>query len=171
MRSVTTTYAYDAAGELTSAGSVSYAYDANGSRTSRTAGATTTYTWNSDNLLAATSSPSLTTSYVYDGENQRVAASENGVTTDFVLDVTAADELVLQETTGEEVTTYTFGAELGTPDLTGSRFRFTGQWADAAGLTFLRARFTDPETGTFLSVDPVPSSCLLYTSPSPRDRG
>jgi len=180
---------------------VTYAYDANGSRTSKIAGATTTYGWNSDNLLTGTSSPSLSTSYVYDGENQRVAATENGVATAFVLDPAASDELVLQEITGEDATTYTygaglvsretasgiryllsdalgsvrletdeagqivrehsyeaFGAELGT----GNRFRFTGQWSDASGLTFLRARCYDSETGTFLSVDPVPSAASRY---------
>jgi RHS repeat-associated protein len=118
-----------------------------------------------------------------------------------VLDSTVGDEVVLQETTGEDTATYTYGAglvsreaadgsirylladalgsvrletdedgavvkehsydafgtELGTQDLSGNRFRFTGQWSDPAGLVFLRARFYDPESGCFLSVDPKPS--------------
>jgi RHS repeat-associated protein len=201
-----TSYGYDAANELTSAGSTSYDYDANGSRTTKDDGATTTYDWNSDNLLTGTSSGQLATSYVYDGEDQRVAAIENGTETDFVLDSTVGDEVVLQETTGEDTATYTYGAglvsreaadgsirylladalgsvrletdadgevvkehsydafgtELGTQDLSGNRFRFTGQWSDGSGLTFLRARFYDPDSGSFLSVDPEPSTGSPY---------
>ena len=55
-----------------------------------------------------------------------------------------------------------FGNEQGTQDLTGNRFRYTGQWSDGSGLIFLRARFYDPNTGTFLSVDPVPSAGSPY---------
>ena len=164
------------------------------------------YTYNSDNLLTAiTAAPSLTTSYADDGNNQRVAATENDTETDFVLDPNASDALVLQETTGDSTTTYTyglglisretasgisyllsddqgsvrletdasadvtrsysydaFGNELDTQDLSGNRFRYTGQWSDASGLVFLRARFYDPQTGTFLSVDPVPSAASPY---------
>jgi RHS repeat-associated protein len=201
-----TTYAYDAANELTSAGSTSYDYDANGSRVTKDDGGETTYDWNSDGLLTGTSSGALSTSYVYDGEDQRVAAIENGTETDFVLDATVGDEVVLQETTGDDTATYTYGAglvsreaadgsirylladalgsvrletdedgevvrehsydafgtELGTQDLSGNRFRFTGQWSDPAGLVFLRARFYDPESGCFLSVDPKPSAGSPY---------
>lgn len=202
----TTSYDYDAANELNSAGGTTYAYDANGSRVSRTLGSdTTNYTFNSDNLLTDTSSTSTTTHYVYDGENQRIAAVESGTRTDFVLDTTVGDEVVLQEATGSSTATYTYGAglisretssgirylladglgsvrletdasgaivrehsydaygiEQGTSDLSGNRFRFTGQWSDGTGLVFLRARFYDPETSTFLSVDPVPSAGSRY---------
>ncbi len=202
----TTTYNYDDANQLASAGATTYTYDANGSRTGMTAnGQTTTYGFNSDNLLSGISSPSLTTSYVYDGDNQRVAATENGTETDFVLDCVVSNAQVLQESSGDETTTYTYGLglisretasgisylltdgqgsvrletdasgsvtrshtydangiEQGTPDLSGNRFRYTGQWSDGSGLIFLRARFYDPQTGTFLSVDPVPSAGSPY---------
>ncbi|MEZ5125004.1 MAG: RHS repeat-associated core domain-containing protein [Thermoleophilia bacterium] len=55
-----------------------------------------------------------------------------------------------------------FGSELGTPDLTGNRFRFTGEHTEASGLIFLRARVYDPETGTFLSVEPTPAAGSAY---------
>jgi len=134
-----------------------------------------------------------------------VAATENGTRTDFVLDTAASNEFVLQEMSGEETTTYTygsgllsretstgihylltdalgsvrletdqtgdvvtdrtydaFGIELGNPTMDGNRFRFTGQWTEGSGLTFLRARFYDPQTGAFLSIDPQPTASSPY---------
>jgi len=55
-----------------------------------------------------------------------------------------------------------FGKQLGSHDLSGNRFRYSGQYADVAGLTCLRARDYELETGTFLSVDPLPSSGSPY---------
>ena len=206
MNGITTASTYDDANQLTAAGTTTFTYDANGSRVTRTqGGATTAYSYTSDNLLAGTSSSQLTTTNLYDGENQRIAAIESGTRTDFALDEAAGNELVLTETTGSETTTLTyglalisretsqgirylladalgsvrletdasgqvvkehtyepFGAELGTPDLTGNRFRFTGEHTEASGLIFLRARVYDPETGTFLSVDPIPTVRSLY---------
>jgi RHS repeat-associated protein len=51
-----------------------------------------------------------------------------------------------------------FGNALTNTDSSGNKFGFTGQWADVDGLTFLRARFYDPASGRFLSVDPVAAS-------------
>ncbi|MCC6959008.1 MAG: RHS repeat-associated core domain-containing protein [Dehalococcoidia bacterium] len=54
----------------------------------------------------------------------------------------------------------------GTPSKTGSlanEFDFAGQQTDGTGLQYLRARYYDPGTGTFLSRDPistVPGSTL-----------
>jgi RHS repeat-associated protein len=48
----------------------------------------------------------------------------------------------------------------GKPTVTGSvanEFDFAGQQTDATGLQYLRARYMDPETGTFLSRDPLVS--------------
>jgi RHS repeat-associated protein len=55
-----------------------------------------------------------------------------------------------------------YGIEQGTPDLSGNRFRYTGQWSDGSGPVFLRARFYDPQTGTFLSVDPKATASSPY---------
>jgi RHS repeat-associated protein len=46
----------------------------------------------------------------------------------------------------------------GKPTVTGSlsnEFDFAGQQTDSTGLQYLRARYMDPETGTFLSRDPL----------------
>jgi RHS repeat-associated protein len=48
----------------------------------------------------------------------------------------------------------------GKPTVTGSlsnEFDFAGQQTDGTGLQYLRARYMDPETGTFLSRDPLAS--------------
>jgi RHS repeat-associated protein len=44
------------------------------------------------------------------------------------------------------------------PTVTGTlsnEYDFAGQQTDATGLQYLRARYMDPETGTFLSRDPL----------------
>ena len=54
-----------------------------------------------------------------------------------------------------------FGEVLqGTGDA-GSWYGFTGEWADATGLEYLRARYYDPWRGRFLTKDPKQGSLLL----------
>jgi RHS repeat-associated protein len=55
-----------------------------------------------------------------------------------------------------EVAYDAFGTQLSNTDMSGNKFGFTGQWSDADGLVFLRARYYDSESGRFLSVDPTP---------------
>jgi RHS repeat-associated protein len=45
-----------------------------------------------------------------------------------------------------------------TADLSGDRFRYAGQYAELDGLSYMRARFYDSQTGAFLSVDPQGSA-------------
>ena len=48
-----------------------------------------------------------------------------------------------------------FGNELSGQDPDAYRYRYTGQSAERGELTYLRARFYEPETGLFLSADPL----------------
>ncbi|MDR1394167.1 MAG: AHH domain-containing protein [Bifidobacteriaceae bacterium] len=41
------------------------------------------------------------------------------------------------------------------PVVTVTRFGFAGEWVDPTGLMYLRARYYDPATGVFLTVDPA----------------
>ena len=57
----------------------------------------------------------------------------------------------------------------GTPPKTGSlanEFDFAGQQTDGTGLQYLRARYYDPATGTFLSRDPLTAQPTWFGSPS-----
>ena len=47
-----------------------------------------------------------------------------------------------------------FGKLLTSAGSTQSEYGFTGEWVDARGLIYLRARYLDPSTGRFLTIDP-----------------
>ncbi len=48
-----------------------------------------------------------------------------------------------------------YGESLSSEGSGTSNYGFTGEWTDGSGLQYLRARYYDPETGTFLSRDPM----------------
>ncbi len=73
--SATTNCTYDAADELTQAGSTSYAYDENGNQTQ--AGARTFAYDQANRLLSATDGSTVIT-YAYDGDGNRLQASSGG---------------------------------------------------------------------------------------------
>src|SRR5579862_101365 len=86
--STTTSYTYDAANRLLSAGSTTYGYDTNGNQTSKTAGgATTSYSYDALNRMTGISGPA-TASYSYNGDGLRVGKTVNGTTTPYVWDPT-----------------------------------------------------------------------------------
>jgi RHS repeat-associated protein len=62
------------------------------------------------------------------------------------------------DASGNIVNTFTYDPYGATTSSTGSQpnaFQFTGQATDATGLQYLRARYYDPSTGTFISSDPM----------------
>ena len=62
----------------------------------------------------------------------------------------------------------------GTPPKTGSlanEFDFAGQQTDGTGLQYLRARYYDPATGTFLSREPLASLATFTSNPMAFVRG
>lgn len=73
----TTTYTYDAAGELTSDGTNTYTYDANGNLTSREADAFS-YDWAS--RMTAATVGSTSTAYAYNGDGIRTSKTASGGT-------------------------------------------------------------------------------------------
>jgi hypothetical protein len=73
----TATYAYNAADELTQAGSVIYGYDQNGNET---AAGGRTFTYDLANRLSSTTSGSTTFSYSYDGGEQGVRSCVRALT-------------------------------------------------------------------------------------------
>ena len=72
------------------------------------------------------------------------------------------------DATGTVVNGYTYDVYGKKTSSTGSQaneFDFAGQQTDATGLQYLRARYMDPETGTFLSRDPMSGSPTWNANP------
>ncbi|MBI2761302.1 MAG: RHS repeat protein, partial [Chloroflexi bacterium] len=77
----TTSYTYDNADRMLTAGATTYTYDANGNQITQTTGGTTTiFTYDKLNRLTAISAP-VNASYAYNGDGLRVAKTVGGTTT------------------------------------------------------------------------------------------
>jgi len=179
--STSTAYTFDARGDRTKAttGSVvaTYGYDQANRLTSFTRGTTTaSYTYNGDSLRASKKVGSTTTKFVYDtAEGLPLVLSDGAsyylygpggvpfeqVTTAGTVTYLHADQLgsirMITGSTGKSVGTATYTA-YGTRTATGttSAFGYAGQYTDIeTGLQWLRARYYDPTTGQFLTVDPL----------------
>ncbi|HWS94286.1 MAG TPA: hypothetical protein VN306_17905, partial [Mycobacterium sp.] len=104
--SVPTSYTYDDAGQMTSAGATSYTYDNNGN--TATAGADT-YTWDAENRLSGTSIGGVTATYAYNGAGLRTSRTIGGVTTTYAWDITGNLPNILQDNAGNR---YVYGLDL-----------------------------------------------------------
>jgi RHS repeat-associated protein len=112
---------------------------------------------------------SLTCSYVY-GQD-RISMTRGSVTHTYQADGQGSIRLL---TDGEgnvtDAWTYSaFGEIISRTGMTPNRFTYTGeQWDPNVGFYYLRARWDDPSTSTFISVDPyngrvgVPSTFHRY---------
>jgi len=179
--STSTAYTFDARGDRTKAttGSVvaTYGYDQVNRLTSFARGTTTaSYTYNGDGLRASKKVGSTTTKFVYDtAEGLPLVLSDGAsyylygpggtpyaqITTAGVVTYLHADQLgsirMITDSTGKSAGTATYTA-YGTRTTTGttSAFGYAGQYTDTeTGLQWLRARYYDPTTGQFLTVDPL----------------
>jgi RHS repeat-associated protein len=157
-------YTYDQADRMTgfSQGSTSaaYAYNGDGLRMSKSVdgGPTIQFTWNTQ-----ASVPLLlddgTTMYIYGPDGLPLESVSNLGTVVFYHHNQLGSTKMLTSTKGKVLATYTYGtygtltAHSGT---TTTPLLFDGQYLDTeAGLYYLRARYYDPNTGQFTSVDPM----------------
>jgi RHS repeat-associated protein len=164
---VTTSTAWDAADRLTSltgpSGTSTYTYDATGLRTGATLatglGTTTEqYTWDT-----TTPVPTLLTdgtyAYLYGPDDVPVAQIDLGDDTAVYLhhDLVGSVRTVTDGDGGvvcdSDYDPYGRATSTGCAPVT--RFGYAGQWTDPTGLVYLRARYYDPATAQFLSVDPL----------------
>ena len=179
--STSTAYTFDARGDRTKATTgttvATYGYDQVNRLTSFARGTTTaSYTYNGDGLRASKKVGSTTTKFVYDtAEGMPLILTDGAIyylygpggipyaqiTTAGVVTYLHADQLgsirMLTDSTGKSVGTATYTA-YGTRTTTGttSAFGYAGQYTDTeTGLQWLRARYYDPTTGQFLTVDPL----------------
>jgi RHS repeat-associated protein len=160
------TYTYNAAGRMVQAESVTmtlvYTYNADGLRVAQAVdGATNIFTWD-----WATGVPEL----LSDGESLYLIGYDTlGWQTDDDWTFVLPDALgsVRQETGATGAMTAVrewspYGEELGGAQ---AGLGFTGEWFDAnVGLTYLRARWYQPGTGTFISRDVWEGNSQLPTS-------
>ena len=179
--STSTAYVFDARGNRTSATTgtavTTYAYDQANRLTGYTRGSTTaTYAYNGDGLRASKTVAGVTTKFAYDtaeglpliltdGANYYLYGPDGipyeQVTTAGVVTYLHADQLgsirMITNSSGASAGTATYTA-YGTRTTTGttSPFGYAGQYTDAeTGLQWLRARYYDPTTAQFLTVDPL----------------
>jgi RHS repeat-associated protein/CSLREA domain-containing protein len=104
--STTTTYAYNALDQLTSAGSITYGYDDRGNLTQVTDGSNITdYTYDSADRLATVTLPDTTSiSYGYDADGRRVKQTVGSVATNYLWDEASVYGDVVLETNGSAST-------------------------------------------------------------------
>lgn len=158
-----TTLTYDQADRLTGYGSkATYTYDGDGLRATKTvdgsSGPTTdTFVWDQ-----APSTPLLLTdgtdSYVYGPGGQPIEQID-GTTPAYLLSDPQGSTRVLTNSAGKVTGAYDYGPYGKVLTHTGSAstpLQFDGQYTDAeSGLQYLRARYYDPATGSFLTPDPA----------------
>jgi RHS repeat-associated protein len=108
----TSTYSYDAADQLTSingpSGTTSYAFDADGRETQAGSRA---FVWNLAGEIASTSDGGASASYSYDGDGNRLSEAAGGTTTNFRWDVNYGlpQIAVERDGNGAELRSYLYG--------------------------------------------------------------
>ncbi|MFD4218228.1 RHS repeat-associated core domain-containing protein [Streptomyces griseus] len=181
------TYTWNARGQLsglTATGGASslFAYDALGTRTAKTLGTTTKkYLTDGSNPLVEQNSTGATTATVAtSGLDEYLTRTESNTTQIYLTD--ALGSIVgLANTDGTIATRYTYDPN-GQPTTSGAvssnPYTFTGRESDGTGLLYYRNRYYDPESGRFISQDPIGhaggtnlyqyalSSPTSYTDPS-----
>jgi len=157
------TYGYDQADRLITATTglttSSYGYDGDGLRQSKTvSGTTTAATWDT-----AAGLPTLVqdggTRYVTGPDGLPLEQIDDTGTVLYYLHDQLGSTRALLDSAGNTAATYSYDAYGSSTTHTGSAttpFGYAGQYTDAeTGLQYLRARYYDPATQQFLSVDPL----------------
>ncbi|MFJ1551776.1 RHS repeat-associated core domain-containing protein [Streptomyces sp. NPDC088246] len=156
-------YTWNARGQLTGltkAGqNSSFRYDALGTRSTRTVDGTTnkSLTDGSNPLLEQNSSGDTTATVATSGLDEFLTRTENGTTQIYLTDALGS-VIGLANSDGTIATKYTYDPN-GQPTVSGAAssnpYTFTGRENDGTGLLYYRDRYYDPETGRFISQDPI----------------
>jgi len=160
-----TSFAWDEANELTGlttgSSSVSFIYDGSGLRQSETSGSTTTdFTWDTEGSLPLLLADG-DNSYIYGPTGTPVEQVSSAGTPSYLLADQLGSTRAITNSTGSVTGSFTYDAWGNVTGSTGSAttpFMYAGQYLDSStGFYYMRARYYDPTTGQFLSVDPAVS--------------
>ncbi len=165
-----TTYTYDPLNRLTQlvsqGGTVQYQYDGLGNRVTKIAGGVTTrYLIDPNGALPQViaemdAGGAITSYYVYDPWGL-VAKMLPGGTTYFYHFDGLGSTIAMTNAAGTMVNKYAYdeyGNILNQVEAVSNPFKYVGRYGvmqDDTGLLYMRARYYDPETGRFLSKDPI----------------
>ena len=153
-------YTYNQAGELTAAsgpaGSAGYTYNGQGLRTGKTVGSTTTaFAWSAASTAQLLSDG--TQSYIY-GPGGSVIEQTGAAGSQWYFNDAQGSTRALLDSTGAIAGTYTYDG-YGNTTHTGNAttpLQYTGAYTDPeSGFLYLRARYYDPATAQFVTVDPA----------------
>jgi len=132
----------------------SYAYRGDGLRDSATTGGTTrTFSWDVNAGLPVILDDG--SQYIY---GAGLVAQISGANTYYYLADGLGSTMATTDASGAIVNSYTYDVYGKTTASSGSQpndFQFAAQQTDPTGLQYLRARYYDPETGAFVSRDPL----------------
>ena len=173
-----TALTYDQANRLIGYGTgTTYHYDGDGLRQSKVvSGTTTAFVWDQSQglpLILADGSDY----YVY-GPTGSPIEKITGSTVLYLHQDQQGSTRLLTDSTGSVVGTYSYDAYGNTTSHTGiatTTLQYNGQYTDAeSGYQYLHARYYDPATGIFISVDPlsaITSSRYTYVGNNPVNFG
>jgi RHS repeat-associated protein len=157
------TYTWNARGELTNltkAGTASsFAYDPLGGRASKTTGGTTNryLTDGTNPLIEQNGAGEAKATVATSGLDEFLTRTEAGKTQVYLTDALGT-VVGLANTDGTITTSYAYDPN-GTPTASGTTssnpYTFTGREDDSTGLLYYRNRYYDPQTGRFISQDPI----------------
>ncbi|MEE1744116.1 RHS repeat-associated core domain-containing protein, partial [Streptomyces sp. JV184] len=156
-------YTWNARGRLsglTKAGqSSSFGYDALGTRSTRTVGGTTNkfLTDGSNPLVEQNGAGDTTATVATSGLDEFLTRTENGATQIYLTDALGS-VIGLANSDGTIATRYAYdpnGQATTTGTASSNPYTFTGRENDGTGLLYYRDRYYDPETGRFISQDPI----------------
>ena len=160
-------YTYDALNRLKSSDSVNYTYDGKGMLESRAqSGSTINYVNDGMNIVAGTKN-SQTTAYV---RGLRLIELVSGSTKLYYHHNPHGDVIKLTDANGNVVESYQYDSFGVMTTSNGSNtadnlniFRYCGEYFDTSStFLYLRARWYDPSTGTFISEDPIKDNLNWY---------
>ncbi|MDR3573925.1 MAG: RHS repeat-associated core domain-containing protein [Anaerolineaceae bacterium] len=150
------TFTFDEANRLTNlavngGATYSYTYNGNGDRLSQTVGSTITqYTLDLNGELTQVLSDGASLYFPDMGQSNLDGSNPEF----YITDANGSNRLMTNASgaiVGAPQTYDPFGSVTSTPV---SSIGYNGQWTDASGLEYLRARYYDPAMGRFISADP-----------------
>ncbi|MFF1919425.1 RHS repeat-associated core domain-containing protein [Streptomyces sp. NPDC058221] len=156
-------YTWNARGQLsglTKAGQTStFGYDALGTRAAKTVGGTTSkfLTDAGNPLVEQNGSGETAATVATSGLDEFLTRTENGATQVYLTDALGS-VVGLANSDGTVATKYAYdpnGTTTTTGTATSNPYTFTGREDDGTGLLYYRDRYYDPETGRFISQDPI----------------